>query len=207
MAAKKTPKKTQKEMVLVKSNEEMMTGIIAISDLAARYTEDVGANVTVDNLDKAVEVLARVREAGRKLKVVYDKAVEKIKADLKPYDTEKKSLAAKLEAADKAVSDKLVDMYVNLDEDGRSAIDKKLAGAMGSTATFVHRGYEITVTNAELVPDDYILPPAPRSARVNAAAIEAVINAGLAVPPGVSVKRRVSITTRAADTIKRVAAK
>lgn len=202
------PKKVAaKDLVLAKADGEMMAGIVGIANLAAPFGQEAQANVTIENVDKAVEVLARVREANRKLKDVYDLAVKDIKGELKPYDDEKKTLSKQLTAADDAVAERLIALYEELDDEGRSRIEKRLAGAMGSTATFVSRGFDVTVTDADQVPDEFLMPLPDRAARVNKAAIGAMIENGIPAPKGVTVRRRYSITTRAADTIKKVPAK
>jgi len=187
-----------KDMVLAKTDLQLLKDVISIADLATTFGTE--ATVNADNLDKAVEVLARVREANRKLEALHKLAVADLKAQIKMFDDEKKAISKRLDSADESVAAGLIKLYADL---GAEAYDRRQAGSLGSSATIVPKGYAVEVVNADEVPDEFILKPAPRAARVNTAAIAEVLKAGGKVP-GIKFTRTYYVTTRAADTIKRI---
>lgn len=189
--------KKTKDLALTQHDPDTMRQIVQIANLADPFGEKPEANVTADNMDAAVEVLARVREAARRLEAVHAEAVKPIKAQLKPYDSERSVLKKRLEAADKAVNERLIALYLEV---GDAITDRTIEGSMGSKLTFVGNGCTLEVTDADAVPDHLVMPPAPRAERLNAKAIIALIESGQDVP-GVRVHHKYYTTTRAAETI------
>jgi hypothetical protein len=135
-------------MVLAKTDFDLLRDILAIADLATPFGEAPEANVTEENLDKAVEVLARVREANRKLEALHKAAVAELKTEIKEYDDEKKAITKRLEAADGAVANRIIEIYRLSTE----AFDRRMAGALGSNLTVVPNGFLVEVLNADEVP-------------------------------------------------------
>lgn len=197
IAKPKAPKAN--ELALTKAAPDVMAQIVSIANLADPYGDKPVANVTLENLPTAVEVLARVREAIRKLDDVYSTAVKGLQDKLKPYTVERKALKDRLLAADEAVATRLIELYREAGAD--NAMERKSEGPLGSSMSVVHKGWTVTVDNADLIPDEYITPPAPREKRVNVAAITAMIDAGMTIP-GVTATKNYYLTTRAAETIK-----
>lgn len=198
MAAKKASKST--ELALTSAMPDVMKPIRQIADMAGTLGENAVANVTPETVDKAVEALARVREAARKLDTAGKEATKELKARIKPFDTERLALEKRLKAADQAIAERLVDLYLHDPE----AMMKRMEGALGSTATFVQRGVEVEVLDADKVPDTFLAPLPTRAERVNKQAIAALVEAGQPAPDGVRVTKRYTITTRAAEIIKAV---
>lgn len=202
MATKKA--KAGLPVKLAAQDPVLLKNIITIADLATTFGGEAPvASVTDENMDKAVEVLARVREAGRKLDELHKLAVAKLKKEIKVYDDEKKTIMKRLEAADVSVAKGIIAQYRVI---GAEAFDRRQVGSLGSSATMVPNGYTVEVTDADLVPDEFVLPAPPRSARINTAAIAEVIKAGGKVA-GVNAEPKYYITTRAAETIKKVGTK
>lgn len=200
MAMKAVKVVPTKDMVLAKTDYQLLKDVISIADLAAPFGKEPEATISEGNMDKAVEVLARVREANRKLTALHAIAVKGLKDEIKLYDDEKKAIAKRLDAADESVANRIIEIYRTVDKE---AFDRRMAGALGSTLTVVPNGFTIEVVNADEVPDDFILPPQSRASRVNTAAIAEVLKAG-GVVNGVKATKKYYLTTRAADTIKRI---
>lgn len=193
-------KPSKKDLALTQFDPPLMGQINKIADLVDNLGENPEANVTIENVDKAVEVLARVREAQRKLVAACKEATKPFKDQAKPFDAERLALEKRLKAGDAAVAERLIDLYVNDPE----TMMKRMEGALGSTATFVERGKVVRVIDADKIPDHFINDPLPRSERVNTQAIIAMVEAGQPVPDGVTIETTYSITTKASELIKRV---
>lgn len=198
MTTKKARKPT--ELALTAARPDVMKPIRQIAELAGALGEDPVATVTLDTVDKAVEALARVREAQRKLDAAGKEVTQPLKDQIKPFDTERLALEKQLKAADKAIADRLVDLYLH-DPEGMA---KRMEGALGSTATFVQRGVEVEVIDADKVPDFLLSPLPTRAERVNKTAIAALVETGQPVPDGVRVTKRYTLTTRAAELIQKL---
>lgn len=193
-------KKPKQDLALTQHSPDLMRQVNQIADMVGKLSEDVVANVTVDNLDRAVEALARVREAMRKLDAECKLATKPFKDAAKPFDSERLALEKRLKSADIAVADRLIDLYLH-DPEGMA---KRMEGALGSSATFVRRGSRVEVLDADKVPEHFLSPLPTRAERVNTTAIAALVEAGQPVPDGVRVVPQYTVTTRASELIKAV---
>lgn len=197
MPAKKVP--AVKEVAgLAKQDPDKFKAIKQIADLADGFTT---VTVTEDNLEKAVEVIARSRAAAKQLEELHASATKDLKAQIKPFDADRSKLKKSLELAGAAVAEAIIGLYRTVSDKG--ALERRMAGALGSTATVVPNGYEIEVLDADAIPDEYILPVPGRAARVNMAMLQAAAADGRTIP-GVAAVPKYYLLTRAADIVKRV---
>ena len=186
-----------KSLVLAQRAPETYAAIVAIADLAAPFGQAVDANVTADNLDAGVEVVARVREAKRKLKALYDDAVATLEKEIASIKAEKATLERRLVEADEAVATRIIALYRDVD----TGVSKRMDGKLGSTASVQYRSVKVTITDADKVPDKYVRDVPTREQRVDVKAVESAIMAGEVVP-GVDYDPNYFLTTRAAEIVK-----
>jgi len=192
-----TKKAASKELALAKREPDTYKAIVAIADLAGPFSTEV--NVTYENIDKSVEVLARVREANRKLDALFDAEVEAHKKAIKAVEAERNALRGRLTKADDAVAERIIALYRTVSD--RDALAKRMEGAMGSSATIAHRSVTVVVEDASKVPDKYVRAVPSRAERVDTKAIAAAVAAGETVP-GVKIDPNYYLTTRASEIVK-----
>lgn len=197
--AKKSAKAEGKELVLASRAPALYNAISQIADLAAPFGEEPVAKVTLENIDKGVEVLARVREANRKLTALADEALADLKKQVKAIESERNKLRVRLTKADTAVAERIIALYREVSD--KDTLAKRMEGALGSSATVTHKTVTVEVTNADAVPDEYLLPIPSRADRVNVAMVADAHKNGVAVP-GTNVVPNYFLTTRASEIVK-----
>jgi len=114
---------------LAATNPDLISTITTLCEKGA----GIVPNVTVENVSRAAELLARVREAAKALDAAHKEAVAELKRQLAPFDSQKKSSVASLEAIDDALSDAILKLYADTE------IGKRLEGVLGSTISIAER--------------------------------------------------------------------
>lgn len=114
---------------LVATNPDLISTITTLCEKGA----GIVPNVTVENVARAAELLARVREAAKALDAAHKEAVAELKRQLAPFDSQKKSNAVLLESYDLALSEAILKLYADTE------IGKRLEGVLGSTISIAER--------------------------------------------------------------------
>lgn len=195
MAKKKALVASAAASALATQSPKQYEAISQIATLAKPYGENVTTLLTVDTVDKGVEVLARVRAATKSLDALHKETIKELKTQIDKIGKDRKGLLVDLEAADEAVAARLIDLYVTLPDDGREALERRMSGALGSSATVVPNGYNIEVVAEDAIPEKFF------KRVVDTDAIKKALEAGEAVP-GVQKKPKFYITTRATELVK-----
>ncbi len=191
LAAKPAPKANE----LVVRNPDVMNDVVSIIETAERVDPD---KIDESNIEKAAEILARVRKALKTIEDEHKSAIKASKDAMAPFDAGRKVLKDRAEKMDALISNRLMNMY--WDSDG--SVEKKVTGTLGATLSFVTKK-ELFGELADItqVPEEYLRAIKPED-RIDWAKVNAVIAAGIAIPGITSmVKNSGHVRTIATDVI------